>query len=47
MFLHGQQLQISFLLIEILKCLIVMVRQLLLQLHDGYIWILTKEDQSE
>ena len=37
----------SFLLIEILKCLIIMVRQLLLQLHDGYIWILTKEDQSE
>ena len=45
--LHGQHLQISFLLIEILKCLIIMVRQLLLQLHDGYIWILTKEDQSE
>ena len=45
--MYGQQLQISFLLIEILKCLIVMVRQLLLQLHDGYIWILTKEDQSE
>ena len=47
MFIHGQRLQISFLLIEILKCLIIMVRQLLLQLHDGYIWILTKEDQSE
>lgn len=33
----------KLLLIEILKCLIIMVRQLLLQLHDGYIWILTKK----